>query len=92
MLAVREGPWKLFVHQDDNTVELYNVMRDRAETMNIANQYPDMVQRLKALAIEWKATLPTKPAAHTLSPSRANKANKPEEKKNKKDKKDKDMD
>jgi len=29
MLAVREGPWKLFVHQDKNTVELYNVMRDR---------------------------------------------------------------
>tara|TARA_B100000787_G_scaffold169744_1_gene162078 strand:+ start:4544 stop:6040 length:1497 start_codon:yes stop_codon:yes gene_type:complete len=75
MLAVREGPWKLFVHQATNSVEpyveLYNVMHDRNETMNIADDHPDLVNSMKALALEWKATLPTEPAAHTLSPDRA---------------------
>lgn len=70
MLAVREGPWKLFLHQQDDTVELYNVMRDRAETMNVASQYPDLVKRLKARVLEWKKTLPVKPAAHTVSAKR----------------------
>ncbi len=72
MLAVREGSWKLFLHRDDNTVELYNVMRDRAETMNLASSYPDKVGRLKTLALAWKASLPIEPAAHTLSKNRGN--------------------
>ncbi|WNC72825.1 sulfatase-like hydrolase/transferase [Thalassotalea psychrophila] len=87
MLAVREGAWKLFVHQDTNSVELYNVMRDRAETMDVSKQHPEMIKRMKKLALEWKATLPTAPAAHTLSPNRENKAaktKKPKKNKNKK--------
>jgi N-acetylgalactosamine-6-sulfatase len=76
MLAVREGPWKLFVHQQDNTVELYNVMRDRNETMNVAEKHPDLVKRLKTLAVEWKTSLPIEPAASAVSASRSNKANK----------------
>lgn len=76
MLAVREGAWKLFVHQDTNSVELYNVMRDRAETMNVADQYPDLVKRMRSLAIAWKLTLPTEPLVHTLSSKRANKEKK----------------
>lgn len=71
MLAVREGPWKLFLHQQDGSVELYNVMRDRAETMDLASQYPERVKRLSALAIEWKKTLPEQPSPSATSKSRS---------------------
>jgi arylsulfatase A-like enzyme len=67
MLAVREGAWKLFYHQHDSSVELYNVMTDRAESIYIASKYPDIVSRLKILALDWQSTLPTEPAKTALS-------------------------
>jgi N-acetylgalactosamine-6-sulfatase len=70
MIAVREGPWKLFFYQDKQRVELYNVMTDRAESMNVANQYPDIVNNLKTLAINWEKTLPLSPTQSTLSKQR----------------------
>lgn len=76
MLAVREGPWKLFLHQQNGSVELYNVMRDRAETMNIASQYPDHVKRLTTLALDWKKTLPEQPPINATSKDRAQKVKK----------------
>lgn len=82
MLAVREGPWKLFYHQQDGSVELYNVMRDRAETMNLASENPELVSRMKALAVEWKKTLPEQPKASTTSENRS-KYDVPKEKKKK---------
>ncbi len=71
MLAVREGPWKLFIHQHNESVELYNVMTDRAESMDVANNYPDMVKRLTKLALDWQATLPNTPKVSALSKYRA---------------------
>lgn len=71
MLAVREGPWKLFFHQQDGKVELYNVMRDRSESMNLANKNPKLVKRLTDLALEWKKTLPDEPAASATSDNRS---------------------
>ncbi len=70
MLAVREGPWKLFFYQDKNRVELYNVMRDRAESMNVSSQYPAIVNKLKGLALAWNETLPAAPKASTISKQR----------------------
>ena len=70
MLAVREGPWKLFFYQDKNRIELYNVMTDRAESMNVAAQYPAIVKRLKGLTIAWDKTLPTAPPKSALSKQR----------------------
>ena len=86
MLAVREGPWKLFVHQYNNNVELYNVMLDRNETMDVSELHPELVQSMKALAVAWKATLPEQPRAHAISANRAKKAGKGKDKKNKKSK------
>lgn len=90
MLAVREGSWKLFVHQDNDSVELYNVMLDRNETMDVSDLHPERVNAMKALALEWKGTLPEQPRANAISPSRAKKANKRKgEKKKNKNKEDK---
>jgi len=70
MIAVREGPWKLFFYQDKNRIELYNVMRDRAESMNVASQYPTIVNKLKNLGLEWSETLPLSPKASAISKQR----------------------
>ena len=72
MLAVRDGAWKLFLHQHDNRVELYNVMTDRNESLNVANNFPVRVKRLTKLALEWQATLPSAPVKTALSKYRNN--------------------
>lgn len=70
LLAVREGPWKLFVSRNGEVPQLYNVMTDRAETINLADKQPDRVRRMTALALEWKATLPETPPLSVLSQER----------------------
>lgn len=67
MLAVREGDWKLFLHQGDGPVELYNLRIDQGETTNIAEQHPDTVDALTRLALEWRDMLPTSPPPQALS-------------------------
>jgi len=74
MLAVREGPWKLFVHQHNNSVELYNVMLDRNETRDVSELHPEMVKSMKALALDWKKTLPVEPRPNAVSESRLKKS------------------
>lgn len=70
MLAVRNGAWKLFYFQESSKVELYNVMQDRGETLNLATKHPEKVRKLTALLLKWKSTLPAKPKSTTLSIAR----------------------
>lgn len=58
-LAVREGEWKLALTGDGKRIELHRLPADRAEAVNVAPDHPEIVARLTALALEWKATLPT---------------------------------
>ena len=57
--AVRSGKWKLHVYRPewgrDNFMQehgplLYNLEKDVGETTNVAEEHPDVVQRLQALA------------------------------------------
>lgn len=52
-IAVREGNWKLLVNANGSNVELYNMQTDFLEKTNVASSYPDVVNRLQPLAIEW---------------------------------------
>ncbi|MEM6411706.1 MAG: sulfatase/phosphatase domain-containing protein, partial [Pseudomonadota bacterium] len=70
MLAVRDGDWKLFVHQHDGRVELYNLEVDEGETQNIASQYPERVETLRQLALDWHETLPVSPTTEAISTMR----------------------
>lgn len=45
-------------------------MRDRAESMNVASQYPTIVNKLKNLGLEWSETLPLSPKASAISKQR----------------------
>ncbi len=50
--AIRKGKWKL-VSTSNGQWELYNVEIDRTETNNLAEQYPEVVDELKALFQDW---------------------------------------
>jgi N-acetylgalactosamine-6-sulfatase len=61
ILAVRDGDWKLLLNPDGSRVELYNVPADPMELSNLADQHPDLVERLSQMAIDWQAELPPGP-------------------------------
>lgn len=57
-LAVRDGPWKLFVNHDGSRAELYNIPQDIAERNNVAANHPDVVRELTAKVLAWAKSLP----------------------------------
>ena len=61
-LAVRDGDWKLVTTFDGQRVELHNLKLNRAEDVakDQSKDHPEIVARLSKLALDWKATLPTK--------------------------------
>ena len=60
-VAIRDGPWKLLVNADGSNTELYNVVTDASETLNLAVQEPAIASRLKESALKWRKSLPPKP-------------------------------
>ena len=63
-LAVRDGDWKLALTADAKRVALHRLTTDRAESIDVAKDHPEIVARLTQLALAWKASLPT-----TVDPS-----------------------
>jgi arylsulfatase A-like enzyme len=57
-VAVREGSWKLLVNADGSGAELYDVIADASETKNLAMEEPEVTQRLKKAALDWRKSLP----------------------------------
>jgi arylsulfatase A-like enzyme len=72
-LVVRDGDWKLVMTDEAKRAELYRIPVDRAEVTDVANGNPEIVARLTKLAIDWKATLPTKPNPECRSTQLTNK-------------------
>jgi arylsulfatase A-like enzyme len=57
-LAMREGPWKLLMNPDGSRLELYDLQKQIMETDNLAAQFPEVAQRMKAQIEDWRKTLP----------------------------------
>lgn len=57
-LAIREGDFKLMTDIDGSDTELYNVVTDEKETINLANQYPKLTKKLKEKLLNWYSTMP----------------------------------
>ena len=61
--AIRAGDWKLIEFFDGTPVELYNLKEDLSETTNVANEHPELVQRLQQQLARWRkqvgARMPT---------------------------------
>ena len=72
-LSVRHGKWKLIMTYDQSRVELYDIPEDRGESNNLADQNPDIVKKLTAMAKKWKAELPTAPPPGCISKTRKSK-------------------
>ena len=61
MIAVRDGDYKLLINPNGTRPELYNIIEDPSELMNLINEKPKLVKELSAKAIAWFNELPESP-------------------------------
>jgi uncharacterized sulfatase len=52
--AIRRGDWKLIEFFETDTVELYHLGQDRAETTNLAAREPARARELRAALADWR--------------------------------------
>jgi arylsulfatase A-like enzyme len=52
-LAIRSGNWKLLMNNDGTDIQLYNLLNDPKEAMNVAADNPTVTDELKAKLIQW---------------------------------------
>ncbi len=57
-LAIRQGDYKLLVNTDGSNAELYNLLEDEAETINLVSKYPKIAESLKEKVLDWFSELP----------------------------------
>jgi uncharacterized sulfatase len=57
-LAVRENQWKLLCEYDGSHPQLYDLNNDAGESTNLAEQHPDVTERLTRAALEWHKSVP----------------------------------
>lgn len=57
-LAIREGDFKLLVNIDGTGLELYNIVEDEAETINLSEKYHELVKSMSQKVLGWYATMP----------------------------------
>jgi len=51
--VVRLGDWKLHHYYEDDSIELYNLREDLGETLNVAERYPKVKNKLHQLLVDW---------------------------------------
>ncbi|MEC8656447.1 MAG: sulfatase-like hydrolase/transferase, partial [Verrucomicrobiota bacterium] len=57
-LAMRSGKWKLLCEYDGSDPLLYDMEKDRGETVNLAGKHPRIVKRLSEQVIGWHNSMP----------------------------------
>ncbi|GGH30966.1 N-acetylgalactosamine-6-sulfatase [Dyadobacter endophyticus] len=57
-LAVRSGEWKLLMDADGTRLELYNIVKDSAETTNLEATEEKLTKELSAKLVAWWKSLP----------------------------------
>ena len=55
--ALRAGDWKLLEFFEDGRLELYDLAADPGETTNLAEERPDVTERLHARLVAWREEL-----------------------------------
>ena len=60
--ALRDGDYKLILSTRDGWAELYDLNKDKAETIDLAEEMPELLAKLRQLHEQWQAdALPEKP-------------------------------
>ncbi len=59
-LAIREGDLKVLVNRDGSDLQMYNVVKDRNETTNIADQQSTAAKEMSKKLLDWSKTLPSR--------------------------------
>lgn len=57
-VAIRDGDWKLLIQADGSGAELYHLATDLEERNNVLQAEPQVAERLKAKAMDWRKSLP----------------------------------
>lgn len=52
-LAIRDGKWKLLVETDGSEPELFNLLKNPGETINLAESHPGITENLKEKVLTW---------------------------------------
>lgn len=55
--AVREGRYKLIEHYEDGRLELFDLVDDVGESRNLAQEKPELTQRLHEKLVAWRASV-----------------------------------
>lgn len=61
MIAVREGDYKLLINPDGSRPELFHIVNDPSELMNLYREEPEIVKSLTEKALTWFGGLPESP-------------------------------
>jgi len=69
--AIVHQNWKLMANPDLSHCELYDIVADPFEKTDLADQKPEIVDRLKQQVLDWKQTLPAEPSGDVFSAERA---------------------
>jgi len=57
-LAVRDGRWKLLINDDGSGLELYDFEASTDERVNVAEEHPEVAERLSKQLLDWRRSLP----------------------------------
>ncbi len=58
-LIIRDGRWKLLMHDDGTGIELYDMEKSSLEVDNLADAYPRVVKGLAERLLSWKRGTPS---------------------------------
>lgn len=63
-LAARIGDWKLLLDPDGGNAQLYDLSADAAESQDLSNRHPDVVESLRGAILSWRGELRILPAGN----------------------------
>ena len=79
-MCIRDSHWvsyaivhkncKLLTNRDSTHIELYNIIADPKEKLDLASKRPEVAKQLLQQIEDWKATLPKQPTGNVFSRER----------------------